>query len=84
MMDRASLPRTVGSSVFGALTLPFRLALWVLHGVLCLGIPAFLFAALLHYNAGNAGRAGRDVLFALVCGVALGVVRFARTRLRAS
>jgi hypothetical protein len=81
-MERACLPRTVGRSVFGAMTLPFRLALSVLHGVLWLAIPAFLFAALLHYSAGEAGRAVRDVLFLLVCGVAVGVVRFARVRLR--
>lgn len=82
MMERASLPRTVGRSVFCAMTLPLRLALSVLHGVLWLAIPAFLFAVLLHYSAGEAGRAVRDVLFLLVCGVALGVVRFARVRLR--
>jgi hypothetical protein len=82
MMEGASLPRTVGSSVFGAVMLPLRLALWVLRGVLWLAIPAFLFAALLHYSAGDAGRAVRDVLFLLVCGVALGLVRFARARLR--
>lgn len=82
MMERASLSRTVGRSVFGAMTLPFWLALSVLHGVLWLAIPPFLFAALLHYSAGEAGRAVRDVLFLVVCGVALGVVRFARVRLR--
>lgn len=82
MMDRASLPRTVGTSVFGAVTLPLRLVLWMVHGVLWLAIPAFLFAALVHYNAGDAGRAVRDVLFALMCGAALGLVRFARARLR--
>lgn len=81
-MERASLPRTVGRSVFGAMTLPLRLALSVLQGVLWLAIPAFLFAALLHYSGGEAGRAFRDVLFLLACGVALGVVRFARVRLR--
>jgi hypothetical protein len=82
MMEGASLPRLVGGSAFGAVTLPLRLALWVLHGVLRLAVPAFLFAALLHYGAGDASREVRDVLFLLVCGVALGLVRYARARLR--
>jgi hypothetical protein len=82
MMEGASLPHTVGSSVFSAVMLPLRLALWVLQGVLWLAIPAFLFAALLHYCAGDAVRAVRDVLFFLACGVALGLVRFVRARRR--
>ena len=84
MIERASLPRTVGGSVFSTVMLPLRLALWVLQGVLWLAIPAFLFAAVLHYSAGDNGRAVRDVLFLLVCGVALGLVRFARPQLRAT
>ena len=82
MMDRASLPRTVAGSALGAVALPFRLILWTLYGVLWLAIPAFLFSALLHYGAGDVGGAVRDVLFILVCGAALGLVRFARARLR--
>jgi hypothetical protein len=84
MMEGASLPRTVGSSLFSAVMLPLRLAFWMLHGVLWLAIPAFLVAAVLHYSAGDAGRAVRDVLFLLLCAVALGLVRFARAQLRAT
>ena len=84
MMDRSSLPRTVGGSLFSAVTLPLRLVLWVMHGVLWLAVPAFLFAALLHYSAGDGSRAVWDVFFVLVCGVALSLVRLARARVRNS
>lgn len=79
MIERTSLSRTVGNSVLGAATLPLRLVLWVLHGLLWLAIPAFLVTAVLHHGAGDAGGSVRDVIFLLVSAVALGVVRFART-----
>lgn len=81
MIERESLPRTVGSSVLGAATMPIRLVLWLLHGLLWLAIPAFVVAAALHYSAGDTVGAIRDVAFLLVSAVALGLIRFARARI---
>lgn len=82
MTRRASLPRAVGGSVYGTVTMPLRLVLWLLCGLLWLAIPAFLFATLLHYSAGDAGRVPWDVAYVAVSAVALGLLRFVRERLQ--
>ena len=83
-MQRANLQAAVSGSVFGAVMLPLRLVFWMLNGLLWLASPAFLFAALLHYSAGDVSKAVRDVVFLLICAIGLGFVRYARVRLRVS
>ncbi len=80
MTGRASLSRAVGGSLYGAVTMPLRIVLWVLRGLLWLAIPAFLFAALLHYSAGDVGRVPWDVAYIMVTAIALGLLRFVRER----
>ncbi len=80
MTGRAGLPRAVGASLYSAVTMPLRFVLWILRGLLWLAIPAFLFAALLHYSAGDVGRIPWDVAYLVVCSIALGVLRFTRER----
>ena len=66
MTGRASLSRAVGSSLSGVVTAPLRFVLWILRGLLWLAITAFLFAALLHYSAGDASRAPWDLAYVVV------------------
>ncbi len=80
MTGRGSLSRAVGDSLYGAVTMPLRFVLWILRGLLWLAIPAFLFAALLHYSAGDVGRVPWDVAYLVVCSIALGMLRFIRQR----
>lgn len=81
MTERAGLSRAVGDSLSGAATMPLRFVLWILRGLLWLAVPAFLFAALLHYSAGDVGRVPWDVAYLVVCSIALGMLRFVRNRL---
>ncbi len=80
MTERAGFSRFIGQSLYRSVFLPLRLVLWLLHGLLCIAVPAFLFAALLHYSAGDVGRVLWDVVYVVLCSIALGVVRFARER----
>ena len=80
MTGRASLSRAVGGSLYGTVMMPLRLVLWILRGLLWLAIPAFLFAALLHYSAGAVSRVPWDVAYVVVCSTALGLLRFVRER----
>ena len=82
MTERTNLSRAVGGSLYGAVTMPLRLVLWILRGLLWLAIPAFLFAALLHYSAGAVSRVPWDVAYVVVCGITLGLLRFVRERFR--
>lgn len=82
MTGRADLSRAVGSSLYGAITMPLRFVLWILRGLLWLAIPAFLFAALLHYSANDVGRVPWDVAYVLVSAIALGLLRLVRARFR--
>lgn len=82
MTGRAGLSRAVGSSLYGAATMPLRFVLWVLRGLLWLAIPAFLFAAFLHYSAGDIRRVPWDVAYIVVSAIVLGLLRFVRERFR--
>ena len=82
MTGRADLPRAIGGSLYGAVAMPLRLVLWIFRGLLWLAIPAFLFAALLHYSAGDVGRVPWDVAYVVISAIALGLLRFVRERVR--
>ena len=78
----AGLSRAVGESLYGAATMPLRFVLWFPRLLLRVAVPAFAFAAVLHYFAGDVGRIPWDVTYLAVCSVALGVLRFLRERFR--
>ena len=78
----AGLSRAVGESLYGTATIPLRFVLWVLRLLLRLAVPAFAFAAVLHYFAGDVGRIPWDVAYLAACSVALGMLRFLRERFR--
>ncbi|WP_420608299.1 hypothetical protein [Novosphingopyxis sp.] len=74
--------RAIGESLYGAATAPLRFVLWFLRLLLRLAVPAFAFAAVLHYFAGDVGRISWDLAYLTACGVAFGVLRFFHERFR--
>lgn len=82
MTERASLSHAVGGSLYRAATMPLRLVLWIFRGLLWLAIPAFLFAALLHYSAGDVGRVPWDMAYTVASAIVLGLLRFVGERFR--
>ncbi|MBV8915068.1 MAG: hypothetical protein JOZ05_18760 [Acetobacteraceae bacterium] len=57
---------------------PLRIVLWPVRLLLGIAIPAFLFAAVLHYSAGDVGRVRWDIAYLIACAIGLGVLRFVR------
>ena len=60
------------------ITAPLRFVLWPVRLLLGIATPAFLFAAVLHYSAGDVGRVPWDIAYVVACAIGLGLLRFVR------
>ena len=60
------------------ITVPLRIVLWPVRVLLGIALPAFLFAAVLHYSAGDVGRVPWDIAYVVACGIGVGLLRFVR------
>lgn len=60
------------------MTAPLRIVLWPVRLLLGIAIPAFLFAAVLHYSAGDVGRVPWDIAYLTASAIGLGLLRFIR------